>query len=136
MVTPEYLGTDNGLVIKAISVDDLRQWAEIRDRLGWNNDQLKTVTKALKKEGLLEETNRGFKVNYNLWLEYKAHFGDDWAKRKLQEIEDGTDWKTQIIQKNLAEKKKREETYLANRFKEWIRFKPQLKLDQNTSHIY
>jgi hypothetical protein len=113
MVKLAYLGTDKGLIIKAISVDNLRQWAEIRDHLEWNNDQLKTVTKALKKESLLEETGGGFKVDYSLWLEYKAHFGDEWAKRKLKEIADGNDWKTQIIQKNLAEKQKREETHLA-----------------------
>lgn len=53
MVNLRYLGTDTGLVIKTIAVEDIRKWTEIRDHLRWNDDQLKKITKALKKEGLL-----------------------------------------------------------------------------------
>ena len=136
MVNLLYLGTDTGLVLKTIAVDDIRKWTDIRDHLRWDNTRLQLITKALKKQGLLEETNHGLKIDYDLWLGYKAHFGDEWAIKKLKDIADGTDWKTHIIQKNIEQKKQRQEKRLVNRYKEWIKFKPQLKLDPNNSHIY
>lgn len=99
MGTPKYLGTDTGLVLKTIAVDNIRKWSDIRDHLGWDNSRLSKITKELKAERILEETNRGLKVKTVLWYEYRAHFGDTQAKKKLKEIADGTDWKTQILQK-------------------------------------
>lgn len=136
MVDLKYLGTDTGLVIKTIAVDDIREWTDIRDHLKWDNSKLSKITKAMKKEGILEETNHGLKVDYDLWLGYKAHFGDEWAIKKKKNIEDGTDWKTQILKKYSDEKRQRNASYLVNRYKEWIKFKSQLKFDPNNSHIY
>ena len=130
------MGTDTGLVLKTISVEDIRKWTDIREHLGWDNSRLQKITKALKIEGLLEETRHGLKIDYDLWLGYKAHFGDEWAIKKLKDIADGTDWKTQIIQKNIDREKQRQANRLVNRYREWIKFKPQLKLDPNNSHIY
>ena len=27
-------------------------------------------------------------MDYDLWIEYKAHFGDEWAIKKKQELEE------------------------------------------------
>jgi len=136
LVDLKYLGTDTGLVIKAIAVDDIREWSDIRDHLKWDNSRLGKVTKALKKEGLLEETSQGLKVDYDLWLGYKAYFGDEWAIKKKNDIANGTDWKTQILQKYSNKKRQTNATHLVDRYKEWIKFKPQLNFDPNNSHIY
>jgi len=132
----KYLGTLKGQVIKTIAVDGIRKWGEIRDALRLTDDQLSPLIKDLKTEGLIENKYDGLWLDYDLWLGYKAHFGDEWAIKKLKAIEDGTDWKTQILQRVSAEKTESEEYYLAKRFKEWIQFKPQLKLYKNASHIF
>jgi len=98
------------------------------------------TTSELKHEGILEETKLGFKVDYILTLEYKAYLGDGWAKKKIQEFEERTYWKNRSIRKNIIKniilKKGRGEKNLVNRFRSWIKYKPQLKFDINTSHIY
>jgi hypothetical protein len=136
LVQPKHFGTRKGKVINLIAVEHIREKAKLLDYLGWNNDQLKKVTSELKHEGILEETKLGFKVDYNLVLEYKAYLGDEWAKKKIQEFEERTYWKNRSIRKNIILKKGRGEKYLVNRFRSWIKFKPQLKFDINTSHIY
>ena len=136
MVQPRYFGTRKGKVINLIAVEHIREHAKLLEYLGWNNDQLKKVTSELKHEGILEETKLGFKVDYNLVLEYKAYLGDEWAKKKIQEFEERTYWKNRSIHKNIILKKGRGEKYLVNRYRSWIKFKPQLKFDINTSHIY
>lgn len=133
MTQIKYLNTIKGKIIKAISVDQKYDWSEIRDLLGFTNDQLRPYIKELKAEGVLEENFSEFRVEYNLWLTYKAHFGDEWAKKKLRQIEEGTEWK-QVILRRIAEEKKRESSLKA-RVKEWIKFK-KIGLPENSSHIF
>ena len=136
MVQPRYYGTRKGRVIHLIAVDGFHKRDKIRDILGWDYDQLERVLSALKNEKILEETDREFKVEFNTLLEYRAYFGDEWAKKKIDQIEERTYWKNRSIRINIILKKGRGEKYLLNRFRRWIRFKPQLKYDLNTSHIY
>ena len=79
----KYLGTLKGQVIKTIAVDGFRQWSEIRDTLGLTDDQLRPLIKELKSEGLLEEKHGGLWLDYDLWLGYLAHYGDEWAINKI-----------------------------------------------------
>ena len=133
MTQIKYLNTIKGKIIKAIFVDQKYDWSEIRDLLGFTNDQLRPYIKELKAEGILEENFSEFRVEYNLWLTYKAHFGDEWAKKKLRQIEEGTEWK-QVILRRIAEEKKKESS-LKTRVKEWIKFK-KIGLPENSSHIF
>ena len=116
-------------------MDSLYQWGEIRDSLGFTNEQLKPYIKELKSEGLIEDKPSGFRVEYNLWLQYKAHFGDDWAKRKLVEVEDERKRKEEF-NRLLSERKKREaENYLRRRVQEWINFK-NFDVKPEASHLF
>jgi len=74
----------------------------------------------LKNEKILEETEHEFKVDFFTLLEYRAYFGDEWAKKKLDQIEERTYWKNRSIRINIILKKGRGEKYLINRFKRWI----------------
>ena len=134
MGTLKYLGTIKGQILKAIAVDSLYQWGEIRDSLSFTNDQLKPYIKELKSEGILEEKGNEFRIEYELWLGYKAHFGDEWAKRKLKELSDGTEWRQVILRKHALEKDESEK-YLKNRVSEWIKFK-KLDVPQRASQIF
>ena len=136
MVQPRYYGTRKGRVIHLIAIDGFHKRDKIRDILGWDYDQLERVLNSLKKEKILEETEHEFKVDVNTLLEYRAYFGDEWAKKKIDQIEERTYWKNRSIRLNIILKKGRGKKYLINRFRRWIRFKPQLKYDINTSHIY
>jgi phosphatidylserine/phosphatidylglycerophosphate/cardiolipin synthase-like enzyme len=128
-----YLNTVKGDIIKAIAVHEKYSWGEIRDHLGFTNEQLRPHIKELKAEEILTENNSEFRVEYNLWLAYKAHFGDEWAENKLKQIENGTEWK-QVILRKIAEEKERESN-LKNRVREWIKFK-KVGLPARTSHIF
>lgn len=121
-----------GQIIKAIAVDDLRKWGEIREKTGLDNDQLRTVIKELKSEGLLEERYSGFWVDYDLWLGYKAHFGDDWAKKKIAELKEEREEQERL---SAIREKRKSETHLMRRFQEWIKFK-KLDIEPDCSHIY
>jgi hypothetical protein len=129
----KYLDTIKGEIIKAIAVYQKYDWGEIRDHLGFTNDQLRPYIRELKAEGILEENYSEFRVEYNLWLAYKAHFGDDWAKKKLREIEEGTEWRQVILRKLAEENEKR--SNLKTRVREWIKFK-KIGLPKNLSHIF
>lgn len=85
MPSLRYLGTPEGEVIKAIAVHGFYEWGEIRDLLGLSNDALRPIIRKLKREGVIEENNSHFRVENKLWLAYKAHHGDEWAKKKLIE---------------------------------------------------
>ena len=130
----KYLGTINGQILKAIAVDELYKWGEIRDSLGFTDEQLRPYMKELEKEGLIEDRG-GFKVEYNLWLQYKAHFGDDWAKRKLVEIED--EWKREEELLRLSTERKRieRENHLERRFQEWVKFM-NIDVKPESSHLF
>ena len=75
-----------GAIIKAISVDNLYQWAEIRDAISLTNDSLKPLIKEMKSEGILEENGSKFRVDYDLWVGYRAFYGDEWAINKIKEL--------------------------------------------------
>jgi len=117
----KYLGTIKGQILKAIAVDELYQWSKIRDSLGFTDEQFKPYMKKLEKEGLIEDRG-GFKVEYNLWLQYKAHFGDDWAKRKLVEIEDERKREEEFLRLSAERKRIERENHLKRRFQEWVKF--------------
>jgi len=125
------LGTLKGNIIKAIAVDDLREWREIRDKTGLDDNQIKSITDELRSEGILERRYSGFWVDYDLWIEYKAHFGDEWAIKKLEELEEEREEERLVA---LMEKKKLE-NHLRGRVRDWIKFK---KIDVNPkcSHVY
>jgi len=113
-------------------VEDIRKWGEIRDNIGLTDDQLRTAIKELKSEGLLEERYSGFWVDYDLWLEYKAYFGDDWAKKKIAELEEEREEQEQLVAIRI---KRESETHLMKRIQEWIKFK-KLDIEPDCSHIY
>ena len=73
----KYVGTLKGQVIKTIAVDGIRKWGEIRDAMGITDDQLRPLIKELKSEKLIEDKYDGFWLDYDYWLGYKAHFGDE-----------------------------------------------------------
>lgn len=102
-------------------MDELYQWSKIRDSLGFTDEQFKPYMKKLEKEGLIEDRG-GFKVEYNLWLQYKAHFGDDWAKRKLVEIEDERKREEEFLRLSAERKRIERENHLKRRFQEWVKF--------------
>jgi phosphatidylserine/phosphatidylglycerophosphate/cardiolipin synthase-like enzyme len=128
----KYLGTSKGQIIKAIAVEDLRKWGEIRDNIGLTDDQLRTTIRELKSEGLLEERYNGFWVDYDLWLAYKAYFGDDWAKKKIAELEEEREEQERLTAIRI---KRESETHLMKRIQEWIKFK-KLDIEPDCSHIY
>ncbi|MHA1749287.1 MAG: phospholipase D-like domain-containing protein [Promethearchaeota archaeon] len=133
-MTPlKYLNTIKGNIIKAISVDEKYEWSAIRDHLGVTDEQLRPYIKELKTEEILEERSSQFRVEYNLWLSYKAHFGDEWAKKKLKELEEGTEWR-QVILRKIAQEKA-EESNLKTRIRDWIKFK-KIPLPENSSHLF
>jgi predicted transcriptional regulator len=134
-VTLHYYGTIKGQILKAIAVDSLYKWGEIRDSLGFTNEQLRPYIKELEKEGLIEDKPQGFRVEYNLWLQYKAHFGDDWAKKKLIDVEEDRKRQEELM-RILSERKRREsENYLRRRVLKWIEFK-KFDVEPDTSHIF
>ena len=55
----KHIGTLKGQVLKTIAVEGFRQWSEIRDSLGFTDEQLKPLIKELKREELLEEKHGG-----------------------------------------------------------------------------
>jgi len=135
MVSLPHLGSIKGQILKAIAVDSLYQWGEIRDSLGLNDEELRSPIKELKSEGLIEERYSRFRVEYNLWLQYKAHWGDNWAKRKLADIEEEQKRQEELM-RILSERKRREnENYLRKRVQQWIEFK-KFDVEPDTSHIY
>ena len=130
----KYLGTIKGQILKAIAVDELYQWSEIRDSLGLTHDQFKPIMKELEKEGLIEDRG-GFKVEYNLWLQYKAHFGDGWAKRKLVEIEDERKREEEFLRLSAERKRIERENHLKRRFQEYIKFM-NIDVKPEISHLF
>jgi len=130
----KYLGTIKGQILKAIAVDELYQWSDIRDSLGFTNEQFKPYMKELEKEGLIEDRG-GFKVEYNLWLQYKAHFGDDWAKRKLVEIEDERKREEEFLRLSAERKRIERENHLKRRFQEYIKFM-NIDVKPESSHLF
>jgi len=131
----KYLGTVKGQILKVIAVDSLDQWVEIRDNLGLTDEELKLYIKELKSEGLIEERTHGLWVEYNLWLKYKAHFGDDWAKRKLEDIEDERKRKEEMIRISSERKRREAENYLRRRVQQWIEFK-KFDVEPGASHLF
>ena len=131
----KYFGTKKGEIIKLIAVDDIRQWGEIRDALGLTNESLKPLTKAMKKEGILEESGSNFRVEYDLWLAYKAFFGDEWAKNKISELEKERQEQLRLEQRFALLKREKVERYLKYRIREWIKFK-NIEVEPDCSHIY
>jgi hypothetical protein len=130
----KYLGTVKGQILKAIAVDEFYNWGEIRDSLGFTNEQLRPYMKELEREGLVEDRG-GFKVEYNLWLQYKAHFGDDWAKRKLVEVEEERRREEEFLRLSAERKRIERENHLKRRFQEWIKFM-NFELKSRTSHVF
>ena len=86
MASLKHFGTIKGEIIRLISFDNIRQWGEIRDSLGLTNESLKPIIREMKKERILEENGSNFKVEYELWLQYKAFYGEEWAENKLKEL--------------------------------------------------
>jgi len=135
MASLPYLGSIKGQILKAIAVDSLYQWGEIRDNLGLTDEELKPYIKELKSEGLIDERYSQFRVKYNLWLRYKAHSGDDWAKKKLSEIEE-EERRQEELMRILSERKRREaENHLRKRVQKWIEFK-KFDVEPDASHIF
>ena len=132
MVSPKYLGTLKGNIIKAIAVDDLREWREIRDKTGLNDNQIKSITDELRSDGVLERRSSGFWVDYDLWIEYKAHFGDEWAIKKKEELEEEREEEDRLI---ALMKKKKLENHLRHRVRDWIKFK-KIDVNPDCSHVY
>ena len=132
MVSPKYLGTLKGNIIKAIAVDGLREWREIRDKTGLNDNQIKSITDELRSEGILDRKYSGFWVDYDLWIEYKAHFGDEWAIKKKEELEEEREEKERLL---ALIKKKKLENHLRYRVREWIKFK-NIDVNPDCSHVY
>ena len=126
------MGTLKGEVIKAIAVDNFREWGEIRENTGLNDDQIKSITDELRSDGILERRASGFWVDYDLWIEYKAHFGDEWAIKKREELEE----ERKETERYIAFKKKKElENHLRYRVQDWIEFK-KFDVEPDTSHIF
>ena len=134
MESLKYLGTIKGQILKAIAVDELYKWSEIRDSLGFTHEQFKLIMKELEKEGLIEDRG-GFKVEYNLWLQYKAHFGDDWAKGKLVEIEDERKREEEFLRLSAERKRIERENHLKRRFQEWVKFM-NIDVKPEISHVF
>ena len=86
LTTLPYHGTIEGKILKLIVIDDLRDWRQIRDHFGWTNKQLEPYIELLEKKNIINQISGQFKVDYNLWLQYKAHYGKDWAKKILNEL--------------------------------------------------
>lgn len=84
--TLPYYGTIEGKILKLIIIDDLREWREIRDHFGWTNQQLEPYIRYLEKDKIIDQNSGHFKVDYHLWLQYKAHYGKDWAKTILNKL--------------------------------------------------
>ena len=130
-----YLGTIEGKIIQAISVENLRQWGEIRDYLGFTNEQLKPILKALEKQKIVEDAPGGFKVEYELWLKYKAHFGEDWAKEKLEELAEEKKEEGRLQSLLLQRQNLKDQNYLRERMFEWIKFK-NISMGKNSTHLF
>jgi phosphatidylserine/phosphatidylglycerophosphate/cardiolipin synthase-like enzyme len=130
-----YLGTIEGKIIQAISVENLRQWGEIRDYLGFTNEQLKPILKALEKQKIVEDAPGGFKVEYELWLKYKAHFGEDWAKEKLAELAEEKREEERYQSLLLQRQELKDQNYLRERMFEWIKFK-NISMGKNSAHLF
>jgi hypothetical protein len=130
--TLPHFGTVKGKIIEAIAVHDKREWGEIRDHLEFTNEELRPYIKSLEKENLLEETYGGFKVKYEIWLKYKAHYGEEWAIEKLEELR-----KENEFYDNLEKERQKilEKTYLKDRMFQWIKFK-NIKMGKNSAHLF
>ena len=132
MVSPKYFGTLKGKFIKAIAVDGLREWREIRDKTGLDDNQIKTITDELRSDGILERRSSGFWVDYDLWIDYKAHFGDEWAIKKKEKLKEEREEKERLL---ALMKKKESENRLRNRVLEWLNFK-KINVNKIFSHVY
>ena len=128
----KYLGTSKGQIIKAIAVDDLREWREIREKTGLDDNQIKSITDELRSEGVLERRAGGFWVDYDLWIGYKAHFGDEWAIKKKEELEEERKEEERLV---ALMKKKKLENHLRYRIRDWIEFK-KIEVNPDCSHVY
>jgi len=135
MASLKYLGTMKGDIIKAIAVDCLYKWGEIRDKLGLDDDSLRPFIKELKAEGIIEERGSDFRVEYELWLQYKAYHGDEWARNKLLQLDEEREEREELERQMAFKKKIEEENHLRKRLSEWIAFK-KLDVGSNSSHIY
>jgi len=132
LVSPKYFGTLKGKFIKAIAVDGLREWREIRDKTGLDDNQIKSITDELRSDGILERRSSGFWVDYDLWIDYKAHFGDEWAIKKKEELKEEREEKERLL---ALMKKKEIENRLRNRVLEWLNFK-KINVNKIFSHVY
>jgi len=128
----KYLDTLKGQVIKTIAVDGIRKWGEIRDALGFTDAQLRPLIKELKSDGLIEEKYDGLWLDYDLWLGYKAYYGDEWAITKLEDLKQEREEKERLL---VLREKRKSETHLVRRFQEWIKFK-NINIKQKNSHVY
>ena len=126
------MGTLKGDVIKAIAVDGLRDWREIREKTGLDDNQIKSITDELRSDGVLERRASGFWVDYDLWIEYKAHFGDEWAIKKKEELEEERRENERLL---ALKKKKKLENHLRYRVRDWIEFK-NIEVKPDCSHVY
>ncbi len=100
--------------------------------MGITDDKIRPLIKELKSEKLIEDKYDGFWLDYDYWLGYKAHFGDEWAINKIQELEDEREEQERLM--NFL-KKRESETHLVRRFREWIKFKS-IEVKENCSHIF
>ena len=130
MVSPKYLGTLKGDIIKTIAVDGLREWREIREKTGLDDNQIKNLTGELRSDGVLERRSGGFWVNYDLWIEYKAHFGDEWAIKKKDELREEREENERLV---AVMTKKKRENHLRHRVLDWIKFK---KINVNKKYFH
>lgn len=130
-----YFGTIEGQIIKLIAVDDIRKWTELRDHFGWTDDQMKSYTKPMERKNILEQRSGRFKVEYELWLQYKAYFGEEWAKEKLEELEEDKREEERFQQLIRRRQQNQQQNYLRNRMYEWIKFK-NIKMGPDSAHLF
>jgi len=89
----------------------------------------------MEKMKILEQSSGRFKVEKELWLKYKAHFGEEWAKEKLEDLEE--DKREEERNKQLIRRRQQiqEQNYLRNRMYEWIKFK-NIKMGPESAHLF
>jgi predicted transcriptional regulator len=78
---PMYLGSWKGRIIRAISIDGARTWAEIRDITGLSPKSLNQTLSELMHAKVLEKQTKGektaYKVSYNLYKEYTEYYKEE-----------------------------------------------------------
>lgn len=96
---------------------------------------MKSITKPMERKKILEQKAGRFKVEKELWLTYKAHFGQEWAQEQLQDLQEDKREEEKFQQQIHRRQQIHQRNYLRNRMYEWIKFK-NIKMGPESAHLF